>query len=85
MKAGILKLLLFVALMGGFYAFDGFERPVLNKNDYRASYRGNAKMARAWVATVAMFVAGPCWRCGEIRSRNRWIGIFRQGCIRSLG
>lgn len=53
-KTGILKMLLFVALMGGFYAFDGFERPRVERGDYRS----NPKMARAWVTTVAMFVAG---------------------------
>ncbi len=40
--------------MGGFYAFDGFDRPVVAQEDYRSSRR----MARAWIVTVIMFVAG---------------------------
>ena len=40
--------------MGGFYAFDGSDRPVLAKEDYRSSPR----MARAWIVTFIMFVAG---------------------------
>ena len=54
MKVQLIKLLLFVVLMGGFYAFDGFDRPVVTQEDYR----GPRHMARAWIVTVIMFVAG---------------------------
>lgn len=54
MKANLLRLVLFVALMGGFYALEGFDRPVIE----RVGYRGQAKMTRAWMATVALFVGG---------------------------
>ena len=54
MKVHIIKLLVFVALMGGFYAFDGFDRPSVAQDDYRSPGR----MARAWIVTVIMFVAG---------------------------
>ena len=54
MKVQIIKLLLFVALMGGFYAFDGFDRPAVAREDYRS----HTRMARAWIVTVIMFVAG---------------------------
>lgn len=54
MKVQIIKLLVFVALMSGFYAFDGFDRPTVAQEDYRSSQR----MARAWMVTVVMFVAG---------------------------
>lgn len=50
----ILQTFLFAALMGGFYAVDGFERPGLEREDYRS----NRRMARAWMATVTLFVAG---------------------------
>ena len=40
--------------MGTFYAFDGFDRPVVAQVDYRSPQR----MARAWVVTVVMFVVG---------------------------
>lgn len=53
-KVQIIKLLVFVALMGGFYAFDGFDRPAVVQEDYRSPRR----MARAWIVTVIMFVAG---------------------------
>jgi amino acid transporter len=53
-KVHIIKLLVFVALMGGFYAFDGFDRPAVAQEDYRSPRR----MARAWIVTVIMFVAG---------------------------
>ena len=54
MKVQLIKLLVFVALMGGFYAFDGFDRPVVAQEDYRSPRR----MARAWIVTVFLFVAG---------------------------
>ena len=54
MKVQIIKLLVFVALMGGFYAFDGFDRPTIAPEDYHSPRR----MARAWIVTVIMFVAG---------------------------
>ena len=54
MKVHIIKLLVFMALMGGFYAFDGFDRPAVAQEDYRSPRR----MARAWIVTVIMFVAG---------------------------
>ena len=54
MKVQIIKLLVFVTLMGGFYAFDGFDRPGVVQEDYR----GPRRMARAWIVTVIMFVAG---------------------------
>jgi amino acid transporter len=54
MKIQLIKLLVFVALMGGFYAFDGFERPVVARDEYRGQHR----MARAWIVTVVLFVAG---------------------------
>ena len=54
MKIQVIKLLVFVALLTAFHAFDGFNRPVAARNDYRSSPR----MARAWIATVIMFVAG---------------------------
>jgi amino acid transporter len=53
-KVQLIKLLVFFALMGGFYAFDGFDRPVIAQEDYRSPGR----MARAWIVTVIMFVAG---------------------------
>ena len=53
-KIPLIKLVVFVALLGGFYAFDGFERPVVSQEDYRSSPR----MARAWLITVIMFIAG---------------------------
>lgn len=40
--------------MGGFYAINGFERPRVEQTDYRS----NPKIARAWLATVLLFVAG---------------------------
>ena len=54
MNKHIAKLLLFAALMGGFYAIEGFERPRVEQTDYRS----NPKVARAWLATVLLFVAG---------------------------
>jgi amino acid transporter len=54
MKVQLIKLLVFIALMGGFYAFDGFDRPTAAQEDYRSPRR----MARAWIVTVVMFVAG---------------------------
>ena len=53
-KIQLIKLLVFVALLTGFYAFDGFDRPVVTQEDYRSPRR----MARAWSVTVIMFVAG---------------------------
>ena len=53
-KIHLIKLLVFVALLGGFYAFDGFERPAVSQDDYRSSPR----MVRAWLVTVIMFIAG---------------------------
>lgn len=47
-------MIVFLALMGGFYAFDGFERPAVAPEDYR----GNRGLTRAWTATVILFVAG---------------------------
>ena len=40
--------------MGGFYAFDGFDRPAVAQADYRSPGR----MARAWIVTVILYVAG---------------------------
>lgn len=54
MKIHIIKLLVFVALMGGFYAFDGFDSPRVAQSDYRSSGR----IGRAWMATVILFVVG---------------------------
>lgn len=54
MKTTTIKLLLFVALLGGFYAFDGFDRPTVTQEDYRSSPR----MARTWIITVIMFLVG---------------------------
>ena len=54
MKTQLIKLLVFVALLGAFHAFGGFERPVVSEEDYRSS-RG---MARAWLATVMLFMVG---------------------------
>ncbi len=54
MKTVIVRLLVFVALLGTFYAFDGFERPVVAREDYRSSHG----IARAWLATVLLFVSG---------------------------
>ena len=54
MKPTVLKIFLFAVLMGGFYAFEGFERPGLEREDYRSG----RKMARAWMATVTLFVSG---------------------------
>ena len=54
MKAQLIRLLVFLALLGAFYACDGFERPVVSQEDYRSS-RG---MARAWLATVVLFMVG---------------------------
>ena len=54
MKVLIGKLVLFAALMGGFYAMDGFERPRVERQDYRS----NRSVARAWAATMALFVSG---------------------------
>jgi hypothetical protein len=53
-KVLVIKWLVFLVLMGSFYVFDGFERPVVAREDYRGS-RG---MGRAWIATVLLFVAG---------------------------
>ena len=53
-KIHLIKLLVFVALLGGFYAFGGFERPAVSQDDYRSSPR----MVRAWLVTVIMFIAG---------------------------
>jgi len=50
----IIKFLVFMALLGGFYSFDGFDRPAVTQADYRSS-RG---LGRAWIVTVIMFVAG---------------------------
>lgn len=57
MKTQLIKLLVFVALLGTFYAFDGFERPVVAQEDYRGP-RGSHGLARAWLATVLLFVSG---------------------------
>ena len=54
MKIQFIKFLVFVALLSGFYAFDGFDRPVIAREDYRSPRR----MARAWLVTVVMFVTG---------------------------
>ena len=54
MKIHFIKFLVFVALLSGFYAFDGFHRPVVAREDYR----GPRRMARAWLVAVVMFVAG---------------------------
>lgn len=54
MNKHVAKLFLFAALMGGFYALGGFERPRVEQADYRS----NPKMGRAWVATVVLFLAG---------------------------
>lgn len=54
MRIQIIKSLLFLALLGGFYAFNGFEQPAVTQADFRSS-RG---MGRAWIVTVIMFVAG---------------------------
>lgn len=54
MRIQLIKFLVFLALLGGFYAFDGFDRPAVTQADYRSS-RG---MGRAWVVTVIMFVGG---------------------------
>ena len=53
-KVQIIKLLVFVALIGSFYAFDGFELPAVAQEDYRSPSR----IARAWIITVIMFVGG---------------------------
>jgi hypothetical protein len=53
-KMHLIKVLVFAALLTGFYAFDGFERPNVTQQDYRSSGR----VARAWIITVIMFVAG---------------------------
>ena len=54
MKVMIGKLIVFAALMSGFYALDGFERPTVRQD----SLRSTPKMVRAWVMTVALFVGG---------------------------
>jgi len=51
-KVQIIKLLVFVTLMGGFYAFDGFDRPGVVQEDYRSPRR----MARAWIVTCRLGV-----------------------------
>ena len=54
MNKHVAKLLLFAALMVGFYALGGFERPRVEQADYRS----NPKTGRAWVATVFLVLAG---------------------------
>lgn len=54
MKIQIIKFLVFAALLTGFYAFDGFDRPAIKQEDYRSSPR----MARAWIVTVILFLTG---------------------------
>lgn len=54
MKAQLIKILLLLALLTGFYASDGFERPVLSERDFRSQPR----MTRAWIATVILFLLG---------------------------
>ena len=54
MKVNLIKLIVFILLMGGFYALEGFERPTIAKEDYRSSGR----TGRAWIVTVTMFVVG---------------------------
>lgn len=54
MKIQLVKVLVFAALLTSFYAFDGFERPVVTQPDYRSPRR----LAGAWIITVIMFVGG---------------------------
>jgi hypothetical protein len=54
MKVQLIKLLIFLSLLGGFYACDGFDNPTVTQEDYRQSGR----MTKAWLVTVIMFVAG---------------------------
>jgi hypothetical protein len=53
-KIHINKLLVFVGLFACFYFSGGFQRPSVSQDDYR-SPRG---ITKAWLVTVAMFVAG---------------------------
>ncbi len=53
-KLQLVKLFVFLALVGGFYAVDGFDGPAVGPDDYRSPRR----MARAWTVTVIMFVVG---------------------------
>ena len=54
MKSQFAKLLIFVVLLGAFYAFGGFDRPTVASD----SYHHSGRMARAWIITVIMFLAG---------------------------
>jgi hypothetical protein len=53
-KIYIIKLIVFVGLLACFYFFGGFQRPIVSQDDYRSPRR----MAKAWLVTVIMFVAG---------------------------
>jgi predicted permease len=53
-KVQLTKVLIFALVLGSFFAFGGFERPRLARDDYRSS----ARFARAWIVTVALFVVG---------------------------
>ncbi len=54
MSRPIIKVLVFIGLLGVFYGFGGFEPPRISRDDYRSSGR----MERAWFSTVALYVIG---------------------------
>ena len=54
LKPLVIKVAIFVVLIGIFFAFDGFEPPRVRQNDYRSQRR----VQRAWFATVVLYVVG---------------------------
>lgn len=54
MKRLIIRILIFSALIVGLYVCGGFEPPLTNPNDFRASRR----RAAAWFPSVALYVTG---------------------------
>lgn len=70
------RMLILLICLGAFYAFGGFDSPVVSEDAYQAP----AKVKQAWFKCVLMFVAGAV----SVSLVDHHVGLFEPTNLRTL-